>query len=210
MLASDDQNPQFSGARNPDDILHVTFYMRSLQDNYKSEKEGRPIYYDVPFIRIQTPGNQLNIIDTEVREDHKIRFPRQWAAFQNQQQVSIIGTPLEEWPVIQRSRALELKAVKFYTVEQVAECSDLQLQSLGMDGHILRKKAQAYLAQAKDTAATQAIAAEAERLRQELKAKDEAHAKEMAELRALIEERTAPKPKRKYTRRQETQEQVSG
>jgi hypothetical protein len=214
MLASDDRNPQFVGARNPDDILHVNFYMRSLQDNYRSEKEGRPIFHDVPYVTIQIPGNQLSIIDTEVREEHKVRFPRQWQQFQNKQAVTTTGTPVEEWPAITRSRAEELKGIKFFTVEQIADCSDLQAQALGMEANTLRLKAKAYLSNASDTALAQRLAAENAKKDAEMKAMQDAHARELADLRKLIEDRTAgnagtPAPaKRKYTRK--AQPQVSG
>jgi hypothetical protein len=200
MLASDDANTQFTGARNPDDILAVNFYIKPVKDNFSSEKEGKPIFVDTVYVKIMTPGNNLNIIDTPAETRHQVRFPRQWAAFQNQQIQPVTGMPLSEWPAIERSRAEELKYMKFFTVEQIAGCSDLQAQSLGMDGHSLRERAKAFLATAKDTALPQAQAAEIERLKAEGKARDEAHAKEMAELRELIGKATA-KPKRPYKRK---------
>src|SRR5258708_32140737 len=129
QLASDLSNREFSGAMNPDDILHVTFYMKSLKNEFETTKQGRPIFYEVPMVRIMTPGNQLNIVDTPTREDHKMRFPRQWAIFQaSQSQDQVVGTPVDQWPAITRSEAEELKGQKFFTVEQIAGASDLQIQ----------------------------------------------------------------------------------
>lgn len=200
LLASDDQNTAFAGARNPDDVLFVQFYSKAVQDNFKSEKEGHPIFYDAMYVRIMTPGNNLNIIDTEVREEHKRRFPRQWMQFTNStapQKIS--GTPLEEWPLLTRSRAEELRAQKFFTVEQVAGCSDQQLQAVGMDGHAMREKAKAYLEQAKGSAVAQAQAAELVKRDEKLKAMSA----EMEELRALILAASVKteKPKRAYKRK---------
>lgn len=196
MLASDDANPQFAGARNPDSLLYVTFYRKVLQDNYRSEKEGRPIHIEEEWVTIVPPGNNLLKIDTPVREEHKRRFPIQWAQFQNSNSSTpISGTPLTEWPAIDRARAEDLKALRFYTVEQIAECSDQQLQSLGMDANTLRVKARAFLESAKGSALAQAQAAEIEKLRAENEAKEKAHAAEMAELRKMIEE-MQDKPRR--------------
>lgn len=206
MLASDANNPNFVGAANPDSLLHVVFYMRSDQDNFKSEKEGRPIFYEVPYVKIMSPGNQLSEIDTPVREDHKRRFPVQWAAFQNSHapQDQIIGTPVEQWPAITRAQAEELRGVKFFTVEQIAGASDLQVQRLGMNGPVLKQKAQAFLSVAKDTALEQRQAAEILKKDQELAELRN----RMARLEEMLAKGEAPeKPKRKYTRRkQETQD----
>ena len=198
MLASDAQNPEFVGARNPDDVLTVKFYMRVDQDNFKSKQEGRPIHFSIPYVRIQIPGNQLSIIDTPALAEHKQRFPRQWAAFENSQQVVMVeGTPLDQWPAISRERAEDLRAVKFFSVEQIANCSDLQLQSLGMDANALRMKARAFLVAAKDTALAQSQA-------DDLLKKDQIIADlqdQMKRLAEMVEKATAPKQKRKYTKR---------
>lgn len=195
MLASDAQNPQFTGAHNPDDTLSVQFYSRPIQNIYKSleGQEGRPIYDNVVYVKIWTPGNSLNIIDTPAREDHKARFPRQWAHYQNSHSGDAreLGTPLEMWPQINAAQAEELKALKFRTVEHLANASDLNINNIGMVGgmapHMLRTRAQAFLAAAQDSAVPQKQAEEIENLRKEAAEREAKHEREMAELRALIE-----------------------
>lgn len=197
MLASDVANPHFAGATNPDSLLHVQFYMRSEQDNFKSEKEGRPIFFETPYIRINTPGNQLSEIDTPVRAEHKIRFPIQWAAFQNAQtpQDQIVGTPVDQWPTVSRAQADELKGIKFFTVEQIANASDLQLQRLGMNGQVLQQKARAFLTTAKDHALEQHQAAELVRKDTEIKELND----RLARLENMVESKSVAK--RKYAQR---------
>lgn len=203
MLASDLNNPNFSGATNPDSLLHVVFYLRSEVDNFQSEKEGRKIFYEVPYVRILTPGNQLSEIDTPVREDHKQRFPLHWAAFENsQKQEYTVGTPVEEWPAISRSEAESLKSIKFFTVEQIAGASDLQSQRLGMNANMLRQKAQAFLASAKDSALAQQQAAELVRKDEQIEALNERLAKLSDQVASLLEQ----KQKRKYTKRAKQEE----
>lgn len=202
MLASDLANTQFQGAANPDDMLFVQFETRSMLDEFKSKTEGRPIYFDQVFFICQPPGNNLLRIETPVRPSHKIRFPRQWAMFEQKQGPGeqLIGTPLIEWPIITRSRAEELRAMKFYTVEQIAGCNDLQMQSLGMDGPGLRQRAQAFLQKAKDTALEQQQAvqlAEQAKRNDELQAQLASMQKQMAEMAQSMSAKKKPgrKPK---------------
>lgn len=175
MLASDDNNPNFLGARNPDSALMVKFHRRAVLQPFQTKEQARPIYQDVDYIQIFTPGNQLNIIDTPVREEHKRRFPQQWANYQaaHGNENAPVGTPVTAWPYLTASQAEEFKAVKFFTVEQIANASDLQLQSLGMIGganaHVIRDRAKAYLLAAAGVAPAESQAAELA----ELKAKNE-------------------------------------
>jgi hypothetical protein len=168
-IASDLNNPNFSGATDPDSVMHVKFYMKSIHDTYQSEKEGRPIFFEIPYVQIMTPGNALNIVDTPAREEHKYRFPKHWAIFQNSQaEVQIVGTPVEQWPMITRSQAEDLKGLKFYSVEQIAGASDEQIQRLGMNANMLRQKARAFLDTAKNTAIAQSSVTELAKRDQEI------------------------------------------
>ena len=82
MMASDDNNPNFLGARNPDAALWVKFHSKSVEQPYESTMQGRPIFKNVDYIEIRIPGDKDNVIDTPVRHEHKIRFHQQWAAYQ--------------------------------------------------------------------------------------------------------------------------------
>ena len=136
-LASDDANPDFVGANNPDNRLTAVFHKKPVQNNFMSEKEGRPIYDDVDMVRINVPGDALTTIEAIVREDHKRRFPLQWAIFKNQNsgdQLLAGKTPLEHWPRLSPAQVAELKHLKFLAIEDIANASDTQLQAIGMCG----------------------------------------------------------------------------
>lgn len=182
--------------KHPDDALHVTFYKHAVKNEFLSEAHQRPIFEDRDFIRIVTPGDQLNVVETFVREDHKTRFPRQWAHYQNMHESKEVGTPIEHWPLITRAQAEELKGIKFYTVEAVAGASDAQLQKIGMIGGInafrFREKAQQFLSQATSEAQKSAHDAEIERLRLER----EEQAKKIAELQAQMADILSTQPRR--------------
>jgi hypothetical protein len=166
MLASDDNNPNFLGARNPDSALMVKFHRKAVLQPFQTKEQARPIYQDVDYIEIFTPGSQLNIIDTPVRDEHKRRFPQQWANYQAKHgnDNAPAGTPVSAWPFLTGAQAEEFKAVKFFTVEQIANASDFQLQSLGMIGganpHVIRERAKAYLQAASGAAPAESQAAE--------------------------------------------------
>lgn len=198
MLASDDANPNFVGAHNPDAALVVKFYSRAVHQPFESSQQGRPIYLDVDYIQIFTPGNQLNIIDTPVRNEHKQRFRAQWNAYQEGKGNGMeAGTPLTQWPFLSAAQAEEFRGVKFFTVEQLANASDQQLQSLGMIGgmnpHSIRDRAKAFLGQAAGNAPTERLAQENAEMKAQL-------AEMKRQMDAILAGKPAPepeKPKRK-------------
>lgn len=173
QLASDADNPNFVGAHNPDAALVVKFYTKAVHQPYQSTQENRPIYADVDYIQIFTPGNQLNIIDTPVRGEHQARFAQQWAAYKaGRSAEGMNGTPVNQWPFLSAAQAEEFRAIKFFTVEQLANASDGQLQNLGMVGgmnpHSIRERAKAFLAAAAGSAPTERLAQENEELKQQM------------------------------------------
>ena len=201
-LPSDDQNA--------DSRLAVTFYKRSMKQEDESIAAGRPIFKEFDFVRICVPGDNLTEIDTYAQESHKARFPRQWAHYMNQTagHEQIIGTPIEEWTLISRSQAEELKGIKFRTVEDVANCSDLQLQRIGMiagmSPHGFRDKAKQFLNLATESAEVAQKEAEMQALREEnAKIKAETDAKlaqmqeQMSALLAAVAEKTPKQRKSK-------------
>lgn len=187
MLATDDNNPQFVGAKNPDDALIVKFYINPVQNNFESSKQGRPIFEDVIYVHIAVPGDKNNDWHMVARSDHKARFPRQWQHFENRTKGDAreIGTQVSEWPVLTRSQAEEFRAMKFFTVESIAGASDQNINALGMVGgmspYILRDKARAFLAAATNTALPQHQAEELATAKAEIELLKEQMARLVAE-----------------------------
>lgn len=198
-----------------DSRLAVTFYKRSMKQEDESIAAGRPIFKEFDFVRICVPGDNLTEIDTYANESHKQRFPRQWAYYQNQvgSQEQVIGTPIEEWTIISRSQADELKGIKFATVESVANASDQQIQRIGMiagmNPYSFRDKAKAFLNLADKVGETNQREAELEALRKEneaLKAESDAKlAKQQAQIDALMAMMAEKKPKPKAKKEEVTE-----
>lgn len=166
---SDMANRDFAGASNPDGALMVQFYTMPEDQPLLSEKAGHPVYKDRDMVRIMIPGRNDLTIERPIDDRDKARFPLQWAHFMNTHGSTeqVVGTPVTEWPAITRSQAEEMRGLKFFTVEQIANCSDSQIQALGMNGNHLRIKARAYLQTAKDSALAQSQAVELEKRDQE-------------------------------------------
>lgn len=183
------------------------FYKKALPNNFKTEQEGRPIFDDVDMVKIYISGDSHNVIDTLVREDHKQRFPREWMNYMNKHgnDPHLSGTPLSQWPLITISQAEELKALKFFTVENVASASDAQLQKLGMTAgmspYAFRDRAINYLKVAKDEADVNKneemiakLEAENAKIKAETEAKLAAMQEQMAAILAAVGEK---KPRKK-------------
>ena len=187
---------------NPDSQLNVKFYQKAIQNEFKTALEGRPIMEMRDFIIIEVPGNTLSVIDTFAAQEHKDRFPVQYARYMNEKtDGDIEGTLLHDWPVLNAAVAAELKHFKFYTVEQIAQASDAQLNTLGMAAGMsplaLRDKAKAYLGSAKDTALVQQQA-------DELSKRDEIIARMEAQIAELAQQANKPKAVPKKAKAEET------
>lgn len=203
MLASDENNTQFQGARNPDDILTVEFEEVALHNEWQSKKEARPVFDNVIIIKISTPGSALlNQVHRPKVASDEVRFPRQWAFYQqtHSNDPGKMGTPLSQWPFLNVAQHAMLKAVGFYTVEHIANASDEQVGRIGMHGgmqpYAFREAAQRFLKVARDSSAFSQQADELKKRDEEiaaLKADNARRDKEFAEMKAMLEERTEPK-----------------
>ena len=130
----------------------------------------------------------------------------QWAKYQNSinGEEGIQGTPIDQWTLVSKSQAEELKGIKFHTVESVANCSDQQLQRIGMiagmSPHAFREKAKAFLNLANDTAEIEKRNAELAQLKEEnakIKAETDAKLAQMQEqMSALLAAVGTKKPRK--------------
>ena len=194
-----------SDVNNPDSRLSVKFYQRAINNEFKSNLEGRPIMEMRDFIIIEVPGDNLTVIDTFAVDEHKKRFPVQWARYQNEKtDGDVEGTLLHDWPILNAAVAAELKHFRFYTVEQIAEASDAQLNTLGMAAGMsplsLRDKAKAFLSSAKGSALVQQQA-------DELRKRDEELSAIKAQLAELTNTMNQPKATPKKVKAEETIEE---
>jgi hypothetical protein len=168
-----------SDTQGADSRLQVRFYKKSVQQEQESIEAGRPIFKEFDFVHICVAGDTLTEIDTYALNSHKQRFPIQWANYMNRvgaHDEEVVGTPLSEWPLVSKSQAEEMRAMKFHTVESIANASDQQLQRMGMAAgmspYAFRDKAKAFLNLATTAAETDKREAEINALKEELAKKE--------------------------------------
>jgi len=183
---------------NGDEQLLVKFFIKAVEDKAKSAQEGRPIFKDVEYIDIRTPG-QKDYVARPAREADRRRFPRHYEAFKARTEVDekLEGTLLTEWPGVTRAQAEELAFFNVKTVEQLAGMSDQNAQQF-MGINALKRKAMQYIETAKNQAASTELRNELEKRDEQLSAQSaliEEMQAQIAELSANQKKRPGRKPK---------------
>jgi hypothetical protein len=143
-----------------DKRLFVKFEMRPWKDKQRSIEAGRPIFVDREYIDIRTPGTRDSVC-RPARERDKQRFAAHYQAFRNRVAMPTEGTPLAEWPHVQRSTVEELAFLNIKTVEDLAHVADGA--GVNFKGLLnLKRQAAEWLEMAKDDAPLLKLNAELE------------------------------------------------
>lgn len=146
------------------------FFTEPVPDHAASERDGVPRYRDEERVRIIVAGDQFNQAVHPVDDAIKARFPEHYARWQaTKKDMHIDGTPLKQWPLLSPAQIAEFNALNILSVEMLAELSDGNVAKI-FDGRQWREKAKAWLAQAKDGATATRLAAENDRMKQEIEA----------------------------------------
>ena len=142
------------------------FYIESVHNPDRSAKEGRAVFDDIEHVRVTILGDRTSSGASFVATDkYRKRWPGQYAAFKRGEEQAKSGTPLEQWPMMTKSRVLELKAAGIDNVESLAAVTDTNLGILGLGGRELREQAKAFLDAANGTADVTGMATEIARLK---------------------------------------------
>lgn len=127
--------------------LAVRFYMRAIHHEFNSLAEGRPVYIEVPYVEILTPGSRDTLV-TEATEQYQKRFAAQWRNFIAREEAPMEGTPLAEIPWMSKSQVAELAAINVKTIEQLIAMPDVLANKI-MGMATIRMRAQRFLEAAK-------------------------------------------------------------
>lgn len=165
----------------------ILFYKRQKKMNKASAEAGRPIFKEVTHIKKIVPGQNGHVIDREIRESDKEEFPVEWARWEQTQQNTVPGIPIDHWFAISETQKAEFKAMNIQTVEQFAGLSDANGQKI-QGFNELRRKAQAFVEGQKDAELIAKVKMDAQTREAALQA-------QIDELRALVEAKTDPKTK---------------
>jgi hypothetical protein len=148
--------------------VYARFYLHPKLDEAASKVENRPIYADKEYVEIIAAGNANNIIRRPAGDMDKRRFHREYSRFREGSEQTI-GTPLTEVTWITRGMVEELAYMKVKTLEQLSELNDQACTK--MPGLFdLKRKAQAWVKQATDSAPIVALQEENEALKARLAA----------------------------------------
>jgi hypothetical protein len=169
--------------------LLVRFYTDAVHLPARSEKEGRPMFEDREFVQIIPIGDTKTIVVREVTKNDQERFPEEYAMFKKGETMRPTGTLLSEWPLMRPAHVKMLEYLNIFTVEQLAEIDDLAKQRIGMGAGQLVTQAKAFLAKARDSAIPQALAAENERMKDQIGQLTE----QMAKMAQMIEQQEPQK-----------------
>ncbi len=162
---SDVRNGQFTRGTNflpgKGDRTQPMFHIEAVQDMLASAQAGRPIFRDEERVKYVMPGS-LNQPVFRVTDEHRQKWPDQYAQFKRGMEQSVHGTPLEQWPALTVGMVKELKHLDIMTIEQCADLPDTVVQRIGRGGYQLRERAKAYLDDASAMALTERLSRESE------------------------------------------------
>lgn len=98
------------------------------------------------WVEVITPGDRLSRPVLRVTDDHRKRWPRQYAAFKSGIDTGLQGTPITTWDAVSDAWQIQndLRGLGFQTVEQLATAHDGQLVEVP-NGMLWRKKAQIFV-----------------------------------------------------------------
>lgn len=162
--------------------LMVRFFMKPREDKAATLKEGRPVFHDREYVEIRVPGKRDAQACRPATHRDKKRFPRHYEAFKQRSQLPETGTPLSEWPQINRSQVEMLAFTGIKTVEQLAAASDTNIGSR-LGGYALKQRAKDWLGSANTTQ----LIANNESLKTQVKSLE-------AKVQMLLQQATAVEP----------------
>lgn len=150
------------------------FFIEAVEQTFKSEQAGRPVFEDVEFVEIVILGDNKTRAVEKVNQGHVDRWPQYYAKFKKgQQDTHDGGTPLKEWPPVRPSQIAELNALNVYTVEHLARVPDNNLDRLGPGARALRDKAAAWLKASEDSGEIMRLVAANKRLEERVRELEE-------------------------------------
>jgi hypothetical protein len=179
---------EWSDDTQPRDTARPRFYVGTKKNQAKSLEAGRPVFDDIEYVEIHTPGDKSNIPVKPVTDEHRRRWPRHYEQFKAGREQMGSGQPLREWAAITPSMVAELAHFKVHTVEDLAAISDGALKNIG-PLLSLRTKAQDFIAQGKRGAPSQKLRAELDAANNEREVLKRQVAELAADLKKLHEAR---------------------
>lgn len=121
----------------------VFFFSKPKEFPSESRAEGKPVWKNVDYVRVQQPGERDAVV-LEATHVHKQRWPKQWEDYQAGKKSIPEGTLTSILFPGDEAIVLNLRQLGIYTVEQLAEMPDSATSNLPFGGN-LKQKAIKYL-----------------------------------------------------------------
>jgi hypothetical protein len=139
---------------------YVEWKIVAVEDRAKLLSEGHYASKDIHIAVIMRPGSKdrlekeatvwLSEMAVKARKDE---IPSHWYpafkasydAWLKGEEVPLVGTALKTWPVLSPAQQKNLISMGLYTVEDLAQLPDSELQILGVGALDLRQKARSWL-----------------------------------------------------------------
>jgi len=172
-----------AGVRSGAQDVFPMFFREAVRNEMKSLDAGRPIFDTVEMIKIIIPGDNHTSPVRLVKESDKERYADAYSRFKNEEEIAYDGTPVDSWNRLDMKQVFALKAIGFFTIESIANCSDANLGKLGMGGMMLRDMAKAFIESAKSGGIPERLVAENAQLRDQMKN----HSQTIDDLKQLVE-----------------------
>ncbi len=131
-----------------DDKLIVGFYKKSVLNQARSREEGKPVHEGRDFVKIQHPGETLNIVDRPVQDSDMHRWPQKWAQYQQGIRQIPDGVPISLLFPSKPEVETMLRGYNIHTVEQLAGLSSQGISTVGMGAQDWVNAAQRYMERA--------------------------------------------------------------
>jgi len=131
-----------------DDKLIVGFYKKSVLNAARSRDEGKPVHEGRDFVKIQHPGETLNVVDRPVQDSDKNRWPRQWHNYQQGVRQVPDGVPINLLFPAKPEIETMLRGYNIHTVEQLAGLSAEGISTVGMGAQDWVNAAKRYMERA--------------------------------------------------------------
>lgn len=180
------------------DGIWIEIYDKAVKDEEASEKAGTPIYKNVPHMKKKAPNSRdwtdqpltdsRRIPPEHLKDEEARKYRELVSAFDNDEEVPLDGTPLEQWPGIEASQIATLKSVGVVTVQALADLSEAGLHRLPTGYMSLKNKAKSWL---EKTQGNEALKAENDKLKSQLETMQE----QIAELQANQKKKPGRPPK---------------
>lgn len=142
-----DQDRQMPTIKQGGDACHPRFFIRAVLDDDKSKDAGHPIFVDAEYVEVIIPKSKSFRPVFRVKDEHRQRWPQQYAAFKQSMESVPDGYRLDEWALMPRSMAETLKGLQIYTIEQFVTIPADDLKILGPGILELQKQGEEILSQ---------------------------------------------------------------